>query len=341
MRAKTRNIIIVIIIIVVLAALIAAVFLTGKIPSNDANLSGNTAGNLNNSGYFCESDGVVYFANAYDGYSLYSMNVDETNEPKLNDNPVSSINAGGNYLYYYMESGSTENGFTSVLKVAGVYRSKKNGNGVTCLDQTNAIIMQLCGNSLYYQRYDSHTGTVLCRMQTDKSNQTTVADYAINPASYADGLIYFNGTQTDHALYTLNTANDQITKIWDSNLWNPVYEGGYVYYMDVANNYRLCRYAPSLNQVEVLTSDRIDYFNVCDGYIYYQKSSTTDPALKRMTLSGGNPEVVMNGVFENINITSEYVYFNEYGAATPVYKTSTYGPILVSTFDAARKAAEE
>ncbi|MCI8695906.1 MAG: DUF5050 domain-containing protein, partial [Lachnospiraceae bacterium] len=33
-------------------------------------LSGNT-GNLNNGGYFCEMDGRVYFANAYDNFALY------------------------------------------------------------------------------------------------------------------------------------------------------------------------------------------------------------------------------------------------------------------------------
>lgn len=37
-----------------------------RIPDNPPETVGNTAGNLNNSGYFCEYDGTVYFANAYD-----------------------------------------------------------------------------------------------------------------------------------------------------------------------------------------------------------------------------------------------------------------------------------
>ncbi|MBD5458970.1 MAG: hypothetical protein HDR27_10435, partial [Lachnospiraceae bacterium] len=47
-----------------------------------------------------------------------------------------------------------------------------------------------------------------------------------------------------------------------------------------------------------------------------------------------------DGVYENINITSQYVYFNQYGASVPVYKTSTFGGVYVTTFDAARDAAE-
>lgn len=44
-----------------------------RIPDNPPETVGNTAGNLNNSGYFCEYDGKVYFANVYDSDTLYSM----------------------------------------------------------------------------------------------------------------------------------------------------------------------------------------------------------------------------------------------------------------------------
>ena len=37
---------------------------------------------------------------------------------------------------------------------------------------------------------------------------------------------------------------------------------------DVENNYRLCRYSLSRNEVEVLTEERIDCFNVGYGYVY-------------------------------------------------------------------------
>ena len=69
---------------------------------------GNTAGNVNNGGYFCEYDGVVYFSNPYDGGSLYSMSPDETNLKKLISAKVSNINAGGRYLFYYQAERSEE-----------------------------------------------------------------------------------------------------------------------------------------------------------------------------------------------------------------------------------------
>lgn len=339
MTTTKKSIIIVCVVVCVLASLFAVAILTGKIPMNDAYMVGNTAGNLNNGGLFCESDGKVYFANAYDNNSLYSMNADESEMVKLNGNSVASINAGGDYLYYYMESGTNGKGLGFMGRTAGIYRSEKDGKHTTCLDRTFAVTMQLCGNYLYYQDYSNKAGTVLSKIKIDKSEKVEVADYVINPASCVNGQIYFNGTKDDHRLYTLNTATDTITSIWTDDIWNPVYLDGYVYYMDVQNNYRLCRYNMPENVIEVLTNDRVDFFNIYSGYIYYQKSSKTEPALKRMYIDGSNSEVVADGVYENINITSQYVYFNQFGAPVPVYKTSTFGSVYVSTFDAAANAA--
>ena len=69
--------------------------LKGRVPSNDISVTGNTAGNLNNHGLFCELDGKVYFSNAYDNGCLYSMNTDETEVRKLISGNISSINAAG------------------------------------------------------------------------------------------------------------------------------------------------------------------------------------------------------------------------------------------------------
>lgn len=341
MTKNQKNILILGIVFAVIIILFTVTYFLGRIPMNDSNTTGNIPGNLNNNGYFCESDGKVYFANAYDNYSLYSMNPDETDLQKLGNNYVSSINAGGDYLYYYMESGGTSqgSGLGFMRRTAGIYRSNKKGSRTTCLDRTYAITMQLCGSYLYYQDYDSHTGTVLTKIKINNTDKATIADYVINPASYVDGSIYFNGTEDDHALYRLNTDTDVISLVWRGNIWNPVFSDYYIYYMDVSDDYRLCRYSLRDETVEVLTNDRVDTFNVYGNYIYYQKNSTTEPALKRMLLDGSNPEIVAEGNYENINITSQYVYFNAFDQPTPVYRTSTYGGINVSSFNAALNAA--
>ena len=61
-----------------------------------------------------------------------------------------------------------------------------------------------------------------------------------------------------------------------------------------------------------LTHDRVDCFNLAGGYIYYQKNSADEPALKRMALDGSNVEIVASGNYTHINATSRYVYFTAF-----------------------------
>lgn len=340
MTSKQKNIVIFLAAIIILTALIVLVIISGRIPLNDESTVGNTAGNLNNGGYFCEHDGRVYFANAYDNYSLYSMNPDESDIIKLHGGASSYINAGGDYLYY-VTSGNTDSEDSGSFRGAyGIYRSTLNGKNVTGMDRCYVSAMQLCGNYLYYQKVDTKTSISLEKIKIDKKDKQTVnPDTLINPNCYVDGTIYYNGTTENHYLYALNTTNDSSRVVWEGNLWYPIYQGSYVYYMDVENNYRLCRYSTYDGVIEVLTNERVDSFNVYENYIYYQTNSKTAPALKRMYIDGSAQETVRNGIYQNINITSQYVYFSTFGEPTPVYKTSTFGSVNVTTFEAGMQAA--
>lgn len=312
---------------------------TGKIPSNDISITGNTAGNLNNGGLYAESNGKVYFSNAYDNGCLYSMNTDETELKKLSNSQASSINVGGNYLYYYMDSSGGGTGLGYVIRTYGIYRSKLNGKNSECLDRNAAVTMQLAGDYLYYQRYTNQDFTKFYKVKTDKSENVLVSDSIINPAACYNGIIYFNGTEKDHYLYALDTRTDTISTIYEGNLWYPAYYAGYIYYMDVSSNYRLCRYSLADNTVEILTNDRVDTFNVGDSYIYYQRNSSTEPALMRMHLDGSDPEIVAEGNYSDINLTSSYAYFHAFGQDVPVYHTPVNGAVNVTAFTAAMEAA--
>jgi hypothetical protein len=310
-----------------------------RVPSNDISVTGNTAGNLNNGGLFAEADGKVYFSNAYDGGRLYSMNADETEVKRLTGSRVSSINVGGKFLYYYMDNSNGGTGFGYVIRSFGLYRSRLDGSRLKCLDRSAAVTLQLVGDYVYYQRYNNKDFTKLYKVKTDKSEMQLVSDTIINPNACNNGTIYFNGTEKDHYLYGLDTRTDSVYTVYKGNLWFPAYHNNYIYYMDVSSNYRLCRYSLVDNTVEILTTDRVDTFNVGDFFIYYQKNSAESPALMRMELDGSNPEVVAEGNYTNINLTSSYAYFNAFGEETPVYRTPVYGNINVTPFTAAEQAA--
>lgn len=339
MTSRTKNIIIILIVAAAFAALIVSFSITGKMKMNQSDAVGNTAGNLNNNGLFCESGNKVYFSNLYDGGAMYSMNTDQSDMKMINESDCYSINCAGDYLYYCMQSDSKGSGLGSLVSVSGVYRSKTNGKGIACLDNKHILTLSLSGNYVFYQRYTSSDFTTLYKQNIDKSGKTEIADYVVNPSCIANGRMYFNGTVNDHHLYEMNVADNSVKQIWDQDIWDPVYQDGWIYYMDIHNNYCLCRYSLQDQTQQTLTKDRIDYFNILGDTIYYAKSDKLHPALIRMRSDGSSPETVKDGVYENINMTSAYTYFTEYGNKTPVYMTPTNGDINVTGFSQAASAA--
>ena len=311
--------------------LFLVLLLRGRIPSNPEGTVGNTAGNIYNGGLFCEYNGTVYFSNASQGGALYAMDSDETNIRRLNELNVRNILAGGDYLYFFQTGSSTHTGFGQLRGIKSFDRCRTNGKNITALTKSTVLSAQLVDDYLYYLT-PSSAGSSLYKMKTDKSGQTLVTDQPINPACARDGRIYYNGVAQDHSLYSLNTKNDAVSEIWQGNLWYPVIEGEYVYYLDVENNYRICRYSLVRQEIEILTKDRVDCFNVGYGYIYYQTAGK-NPNLKCMHTDGSNSYVLAEGVFTNINMTSNYVYFQSFTNQNILFH-SAFGSSVYSAFTA-------
>lgn len=340
MTGKKKIIISTVLIILVLIAIYILNLYASRVPKNPSGTIGNTAGNLNNGGYFCESDGNIYFSNAYDGGTLYVMNPDESDIRKLNRSEVSQINAAGNYLYYYQKNSSSYPNFSFVIRTYGLYRSDKKGRNLVCLDKADCKNVALVDNTLFYSKpVDGSKTLQLFSIDTNKKNGKNVAKYDVNPASAADGILYYNGTEDNHHLFAYDTATAMETKIKDYDMWFPTLHGQSIYFLDLEGNYELCRYDLYNDTLTLLTTDRVEFFNLTGNYIYYQTVDSDSPALKRMELDGSNPELVAEGVYRDISVTSKYVYFRPFGTDATMYHTPADGAVNVTTFDAAAQAA--
>lgn len=343
MGSRKHTIILAIVVAVLLLLLSAAAILPrffNNVKAIPDGAVGNTAGNAYNEGLFCEYNGVVYFSNPYDGGALYSMNPDESNIQKLSSASVSHLSAGGNYLFYYQSQASGSSGLGYVRSRHGVFRALLNGKNPVCLFEDLVFNLQLVGNNLYLlssAEDGAHFYSVSPQDGTLEELSKTYWDFS---CALPDGTVYYNGTETNHYLYRYDSATGTSSVVWEGNLWYPVYDNGYIYYLDVAGNYRLCRYSLSENIVEILTHDRVDCYNLAGGYLYYQKNSATTPALMRMDLDGQNAETLMEGNFTHINVTSRYVYFTAFGTEMPIYRVPI-GGTPVTTFDAAMEAAAQ
>lgn len=321
MNTNRRSLLVTFLFLLLIVFLCILLVFSGRISMNPAGTVGNTAGNLNNSGLFCEYDGTVYFSNANEGGSLYAMDVDEGNVRRLNTLKVCNILAGGKYLYYFQTgSVSSSSGLSQLQGMKSFDRCKLNGKDSASLTGDVVVTGQLVDNYLYLL-ISKNAGPSFYKLKIDKSEKVALADYIINPACASNGIIYYNGTQNDHYLYALNTADDTVAEVWRGNLWYPVLDNDYVYYLDVANNYRLCRYSLSQDVIQILTEDQVDCFNVGSGYIYYQKNGA-DAQLKSMYTDGSHVQVIAEGNYTHINMTSRYVYFQEFGDDSTMYHTA-------------------
>lgn len=342
MAGKKKGIFFAVLILIVLTAAYILNLYSQRVPDNPSGTVGNTAGNLNNGGYFCESDGTVYFANAYDGGTLYCMNPDESEIRKLNRSEVHQLNAAGDYLYYYQKNSSSYPDFSFLIRTYGLYRTNKKGRDPVCLDKSDCKNVALVDNTVFYSKPVDGAQTLhLFAVETDKKNAREIADYLVNPSSASSGILYYNGTEENHHLYAYDTATGSETLVKEYNMWFPTLHGQSIYFLNLEGNYELCRYDLYDDTITVLTTDRVESFNLTEYYIYYQTTDAETPALWRMELDGSNPEIVSEGVYRDINVTSQYVYFRSFAADMPMYHTPADGAINVTTFDAASTAAIE
>lgn len=304
-----------------------------KIGENPAEMQGNTTGNLNNNGLFCESDGVVYFSNPFDSCTLYRMDPVTLEASKISDVPVSYINAAGDYLYFYYNDngGAKFMGFAGNMK--GVYRVPKNGKDTpSCLDRTTSGIVSLLGNRLYYQHYDSEKAMTLYYTALDGSESGELLPELVNPACVRQTEIYYPDTLNKNYLTVFNPLTGSKQLYLDARVYNPTIQGDYIYYMNVDDDYKLYRYDMYNGTASKITNERVDLFNVYGGFVFYQTNSKTEPKLMRMYADGSSPEIIAEGIYTDVNCTSTYTYFRPYDDELTFYMTPTTGMTNVTSF---------
>lgn len=294
---------------------------------NPEGARGNTAGNLNNNGMFCESDGTIYFANPYDKNRLYAMDSDCTNIRKLNSDTVCSINSYGKYIYYVRNNYSPE---TATLifrgQLLGVIRTNLKGTKAKALYDSVAGVINLYGNELYYQHYSNEDGLSFYKVGIDGKNNTRVNKDGTYPASIYNNVLYYTNTTGNHGIYTHDLRYNTDAIYLDANAYMVDMQGDYIYYIDLDQKYSLVRVNTTTGIQELLVDGRdgkcISY-NIYGNTLFYHVEGDT-PALYRMSVDGNNRQFIKYGNITNISCTSQYTFFQVFGV-TSLYRVPTNG----------------
>lgn len=301
-----------------------------RILYNDSYVNGNSAGNLYNTGLFCESNGEIFFANPADENKLYVMNSNGSNVKKLCDDVVAYINADDHYVYYVRAYGGTNSQFAFLrVNSNSLCRLRRDGRGnPAILDDAPSLYATLSGNYIYYLHYDESTGTTLYKVMLDGENKEKVNDIPYFTCSTNKQYLYYNGIKEDHNVYKFDTTADTQSLLYEGNCWMPIVENdSIIYFMDCDNNYRLAKVDLTTNEKILLTEERIDCYNVYGSYVFYQTNST-EPGFYRMRTDGSDITLIREGVHHNINVTAENVYFADYFNDTVFYTPTSSGVSL-------------
>ncbi|MDR0964105.1 MAG: DUF5050 domain-containing protein [Clostridium sp.] len=339
MQNRTKTLLIVGGLLIVIIVISVSYHFATRMQMNPPGTTGNLAGNLYNGGLFAQRDERVYFANAFDQGTLYVMNADESQMRKIHGMSVENILIGKNRLYYYQPAQKGGQGFGVIATPASFVRSNFSGNGTKELYRGAVIRAQLYENSLYLLSGVTVDAS-LTYMETSGVGERILAKDYIDPACVSLGTFYYANLTQNFALYAMNAqSNPTFTKQSDYAFWNPIVDGEWIYYMDPMHNYRLCRYHILEKTAQFVTEERVDCFNVAYGYIYYQTNDAVSPGLYFMTTNELSPTLLAQGNYTALNMTSWYVYFQQFGQDTITYH-APLGSTVYETFYNALEAAD-
>lgn len=352
MNKRLKNALVVLIPVMIILFIILGSYISKKIkaiPDNPADLAGNTAGNLYNGGTFCEQDGIVYFANPYDGGSIYAMDPDHGNIHKVVTANASFINTAGKYIYYYSASSAGQSGLGYIRDGRGIYRTNLSGTRNIILNNITSDSLMLLGNRLFYTRFgegNSRSDTPLVTfnsMSTEGKDETVLLHDQIKTGEKIGTDICFAAMTGDHYLYRLEAESGNINKALEINMYEPTVSGEYVYYLDMDDNMSLKRCPLFGGEPSLLAGGRIETFNLYGDLIYYQTIAADEGstyAFKRIRTDGSEDTVIKEGVVTEIQVTSTYVYFKDFNADMPIYCFPSYGGGSISVFSEASDAVK-
>lgn len=327
-KNKVIGIIIFVIVILLIVSGVALYTILNRPQTIPADAIGNTSGNINNRGLFCESDGYVYFSNSYDQRKLYKMNLDGTGAKCISDVPVEFINVYGNQIFFYQTPGADDQVF-GLGGLYGVCSTDTNGtSGMHNIDKTIVNSLILYGPDLYYQHYDKAEGLRLYKADPVSKEKTEISDKRVFVSTPYNGKFMTYNEDNGYFLSLFNPASGQM-ELFDqeARAYNVILEGQYVYYMNIDDSYKIYRMNIGNYEKEKLCDYTVDLFNVYGDNVFFQRSASSGetPALMHMKTNGGSPSVVAEGNYTNINCTSTYTYFYGYGDAAQIYRVPTSG----------------
>lgn len=300
---------------------------------NQGYVNGNTAGNLYNGGFFCENNGVIFFSNPSDNGRLYSMDSNGNNLKKLSDDVATYINADENYVYYIRNNSGESLDFNFVaFHRNALVRIDRDGEHPVILDTEPCLYASLIGNYIYYIHYDQLEASTLYKVRIDGEDQQQVMNEAVFTCNADGQYFYYNGMSADGSIHRYDTTTDTTAIVYTGNSFQPIVKDGVdVYYIDGDTDCSIVHTNINFDNPTFITRDSVDSYNVYGSYIYYQRFDEEGSALCMIKNDGTEFQVLKEGDYCDIHVTSYYVFFRDFHSGDMYYFSRT-NPYVIEEF---------
>ena len=89
--------------------------------------------------------------------------------------------------------------------------------------------------------------------------------------------MYYNGTDSDHYIWRLNTTDDSKGMLYGGNCYMPtVIDDTTAYFMDCDSNYAIARTDLATGEKTLLSEDRVDWYNLYGDCLLYTSDAADE-----------------------------------------------------------------
>jgi hypothetical protein len=226
--------------------------------------------------WFYVSGERIYYQNGKDGMKIYVMNTDGSGRQKLNDDDSENINVTSDRIYYC----NTDDGFTLYsMNTDGSDRKKLNGD--------NPLYMNVVDDRIYYSGELSGIKGIYS-VKTDGTDRIKLTDDSPYLMIAADGWIYYNNENDDSKLYAIRTDGSDRHKLNDDYALSINVVDDRIYYKN-GNEGKIYSINTDGGDRKLLSDDSADWLIVGDSRIYY---TITGSKIYSMNIDGSDKQLL-------------------------------------------------
>ncbi len=284
-----------------------------------------TSENVNQCTDFTVHGGRLYFSNNYDNGTLYSINIDGSEELKLNDDWTPWFCVSGDQIYY--ENGSDD---------SKLYAIATDGNDRRKLSDDKLVsIFSVYEGRIYYSNHDDADS--LYSIKADGSDRKKLSSDSPLYMNVHGDRIYYYESSGNKGIFSMKTDGNEKIKLSDDEPFGIVTAGDWIYYPNTKDSYKLYAMRTDGSDRHKVSDDYAPNMSVVNDRIYYQKGD--DWRIFSVKIDGSDRKLLSNDHGDSFSVWDDRIYYTITGAK--IYSMSTGGGNKQLLVDLSRNAYKD